>query len=301
MDLSGAFQSSLAEVTGWVEGLVRMLPEILAALVVLLLFLVLGAVVRRVVRSVMDRTTDHGPVKSLVSTAAYVAVLAVGLFLALGVMNLDKTVTSLLAGVGVVGLALGFAFQDIAENFIAGVLISVRRPFTDGDLIESNDFMGTVEEVDLRATLLRMPQGHLVRVPNGDVYGNPLTNYSQAKARRVDLSCGVSYGDDLEKARRVAMEAMEGVEGRDPDREVDFWYEEFGGSSINFKVVFWLVDSAQSTWLHARSDAMIRLKKAFDENDVGIPFSTVTLDFTEAGTRTLDEPLRVLDLGDRSN
>lgn len=295
MDLSGALQNSLTEVTGWLEAFVRMLPELVVAILLLLLFVALAKGARSAVQALMNRATDHGPVKSLVGTAAYVAVLALGVFLALGILQLDKTVTSLLAGVGILGLALGFAFQDIAENFIAGVLISVRRPFTDGDLIESNGFMGRVEEVDLRTTLVRMPQGHVVRIPNGEVYGEPLTNYSNATARRVDLSCGVSYGDDLEKARRVALAAMDGVEGRDPDREADFWYEEFGGSSINFTVCFWLVDSEQSTFLKARSDAMIRLYDAFAENDVAIPFSTITLDFTEAGTRTLDEPLKVLE------
>ncbi|MDX1493689.1 MAG: mechanosensitive ion channel [Longimicrobiales bacterium] len=294
MDLNQALQDALAKVTEWIEALVQNIPEIISAIIIVVLFSFLAKTLRNVVKRLMDRVTDHGPVKSLMGKAAYIAVWALGLFLALGVLELDQAVTSLLAGLGILGLALGFAFQDIAQNFIAGILMTIRRPFTDGDLVETNGFFGKVEDIDLRATQIRTPQGQLVRIPNGSVYGNPLTNYTDSPTRRMDLACGVSYGDDLEKARSVALEAMQGVQHRDRNREPEFFYEEFGGSSINFVLRLWLEDSQQGTFLAARSDAVIRLKKAFDENDVGIPFPIMTLDFSEAGTRLLDEPLRAL-------
>ena len=98
----------------------------------------------------------------------------------------------------------------------------------------------------------------------------------------------------MEGAAEIALAAMDGVTGRDPERDAELFFTGFGGSSIDFVVRFWLRDSEQGTFLAARSDAMIRLKKAFDEHEVGIPFSTVTLDFSQAGTRTLDEPLQLL-------
>jgi small conductance mechanosensitive channel len=223
-----------------------------------------------------------------------VAVIAGGGFIALGILQLDTVLASALAGVGIVGLALGFAFQDIAQNFVSGILITLRRPFTDGDLVETNGFLGTIQGVDLRATRIRTLQGQLVRVPNGSVYGNPITNFSQASGRRVDLACGTSYGDDLEKARRVALEAMQEVEGRDRSREPELFYNEFGGSSINFVVRFWLEDTGQRAFLAAQSDAIMKLKAAFDDHGVRIPFPIVTLDFSDAGTRRLDEPLQLL-------
>lgn len=297
MDLNQALQDAMAKVVEWIEALVQNLPEIVSAVLIIVVFSLLARAVRRIVTRLMDRVTDHGPVRSLTGKAAYLGVWALGLFFALGVLELDQAVVSLLAGLGILGLALGFAFQDIAENFIAGILMTIRRPFTDGDLVETNGFMGRVEDIDLRATHLRTAQGQLVRIPNGSVYGNPLTNYTDGPDRRMDLACGVSYGDDLEKARSVALEAMKGVEGRDPEREPELFYEEFGGSSINFVARVWLSDSEQRTFLAARSDAVIRLKKAFDENDVGIPFPIMTLDFSDAGTRLLDEPLQSLSAG----
>lgn len=300
VDIAGSLEAALADVTGWLEALIRSLPEIIAAMVVMILFILLAKIVRGLVGRVVGRVTDHGPIKGLATASAYIAVLAAGVFVALGVLQLDTVLTSALAGVGIVGLALGFAFQDIAQNFVSGILITVQRPFTDGDLVETNDYFGIVEGVDLRATQLRTLQGQLVRIPNGSVYGSPIVNFTQARGRRVDLGCGTSYGDDLEKAKRVALEAMQGVEGRDPDREPELFYTEFGSSSINFVIRFWLKDTGQKTFLAAQSDAIMRLKAAFDQNDVGIPFPIVTLDFSDSGTRRLDEPLTLLKgSGDR--
>jgi len=294
MDITQALEDALSKVTGWLESLVEMTPEIIAAIVILVLVVFVARGVKNVVQRLMGRATDHGPVQSLVAKAAYLAVWTGGLFLALIVLDLDGTVTSLLAGLGIVGLALGFAFQDIAQNLISGIIISIRRPFTDGDLIRTDGYFGVVEDVDLRATLLRSLEGQLVRIPNARVYGESLVNYSHASTRLVSLGCGVQYDSDLERVRDVALESARSVPGRAEGREPEFFYEEFGGSSINFILRIWLADTSQPTWLRARSEAVIALKKAFDENDIGIPFPIRTLDFSRAGTRTLDEPLESL-------
>lgn len=139
---------------------------------------------------------------------------------ALIVLGLSKTVTTLLAGVGILGLALGFAFQDIAENFIAGVLMAFRRPIYIGDLIESNDFVGTVEEINLRTTVIRTADGKHVLIPNSEVLQNSIVNFSRSSELRVDLACGVSYGDDLaggvtlEEALAMAPDTLDNAEGR---------------------------------------------------------------------------------------
>jgi small conductance mechanosensitive channel len=297
VDIGNALNTAVSDVTGWLEGFVAMLPELLAAALVVVAAVLAARAIRKGIRRATRRAIDHAPVRSLIAQVGYLAVLGGGVFLALGILQLDRTVTSLLAGAGIIGLALGFAFQDIAENFIAGVLLSIRRPFTTGDLIESNDFLGHVQDVDLRSTHVRTLTGQLVRIPNGDVFGAPIINFSQSAARRVDLTCGVSYGDDLETAKRVALDAINDVEGRSRKHDVELFFEAFGGSSIDFVVRFWIEDTGQGAYLAARSDAIQRLKKAFDEAGVGIPFPIMTLDFSEAGTRRLDEPLRLLREG----
>lgn len=246
------------------------------------------------IRGTLDRVSDYRQVNNLVATLTYVAVMITGVFIALGVVNLDRTVATLLAGIGIVGLALGFAFQDIAANFIAGVMMAFRRPLLVGDVVETNDFIGVVHEVNVRTTIVRTFQGKHVLIPNKEVYGESLVNYSRSPDLRVDLECGIAYGDDLSEAEQIAMEALSSLEMRDKTRDVELLWESFGDSSINFVIRFWITYHVQTDFLHARSEAIKRLKTAFDENGITIPFPIRTLDFGVVGGEKLNEvlPLR---------
>jgi small conductance mechanosensitive channel len=157
----------------------------------------------------------------------------VGVFIALGVLKLDKTVMSLLAGAGVAALVLGFAFQDIAANMMAGILLSVRHPFRPGHLCEILDQEGVIEEVDLRFTVMRTLQGQMVFLPNKEVLGHPIKNFTLTGKRRVDLELGVAYGDDLQLAQRLAVEAAQDVAGRDKGRDVEAFYTALGESAVH--------------------------------------------------------------------
>jgi small conductance mechanosensitive channel len=279
VDVNAALTDAWDKVTDWTYGLIESLPNILAAILVLVAFWVLARIARGIVARVVDRLAHQPEINRMAAGAAYVIVLGIGLVLALGALNLDRTVTSLLAGAGILGLALGFAFQDIAENFIAGIVLNVQDQFTEGDIVSSNDFEGIVERVQLRATTIRTFQGQRVLIPNAMVFKSPLINYSQSGRRRVDIAVGVAYGDDLEKARRIAIEAVESLEARDSSQPVDLFYEEFGDSSINFQIRFWIRFGRQVDFLGARSEAIMAIKAAFDRADITIPFPIRTLDF----------------------
>ena len=271
----------------WYTGLVALLPNLVVAVLIVVAAAFLARLVRRAVQGVLHRVTEHAPqarnVVDLLGTLAYVAVLAIGTFLALRVIGLDGVVTTLLAGAGIVGLALGFAFQDIAANFIAGVLMAVRNPFVVGEIIETNGFTGPVREINLRSTVMDTFQGQKVILPNAKVFGDPIVNYSARRERRVDLTCGVGYGDDLAHAQRVAIEAVEGLAVRRAERPVQLYYTEFGDSSVNFVVRFWVDFAAQTDFLEAQSQAIIAIKAAFDRAGVTIPFPIRTLDFDPNG------------------
>lgn len=291
MDIDQAFQNLVDKVVSWVEGFIIALPNIVAALLIVIGFLLLARLAQRFVGQAADRVSSYKQVNRLLATLSYVAVLAVGVFIALGVLELTGMVAALLGGVGIIGLAVGFAFQDITTNFISGVLLSIRRPFREGDVIETNDFFGVVREVNLRSTLVRTFQGELVSIPNKEVYQNPMVNYSYLGKRRVDLSCGVAYGDDLEKARRVAIEAIEAIDERDKSQDVELFYNAFGGSSVDFTLRFWIDFEKQTDFLKAQSEAIMRLKRAFDEQGITIPFPIRTLDFGVVGGEKLSDVL----------
>ncbi|GAB5518577.1 MAG: hypothetical protein RhofKO_08280 [Rhodothermales bacterium] len=279
-EIGNATNLVLDEVVGWAESAIRMLPNLLVALIVMGIFVLIAKLVRKGVKRGLAQVSQNNQVNNLISTIVYVGVVLAGAFVALGILELDKTVTSLLAGLGVLGLALGFAFQDIMSNFVSGVLLAFRRPFKEGDLIKTNDIFGKVKSTNLRSTLIEELDGQIVYMPNANIFTNPITNFSSLGRRRIAVSCGVSYDDDLEKAKRVAMQAVEDIPGRMKDRPVECFYEEFGGSSINFVLRFWIdFSNKQIEFLDARSEAMIRVKKAFDKEGIGIPFPIRTLDF----------------------
>ena len=164
--------------TGWLSSGIEMLPNLVAALLIVITFYLIGWVVRRVINRTLSRITNNRAVVGLIETVVGVAIVITGIFIALGILKLDGTVTSLLAGVGVIGLALGFAFQDIAANFMSGVILSIQHPYGIDDLIECKDFYGYVHDINLRATIIRTMQGQLVHVPNKEILSSPLTNPS---------------------------------------------------------------------------------------------------------------------------
>ena len=295
LDVADAATGLMGKVESWIDAIILYLPNFIAAVLIVILAAGIARVVRRVVTAVLRRVTNHAPqatnVVDLLATVAYVVVLLAGTFVALGVLNLDGVVTTLLAGAGVVGLALGFAFQDIASNFIAGVLMAVRNPFVLGQIIETNGFTGTVKELTLRSTILETFQGQRVILPNAKVFGDPIINYSALRTRRVDVACGVGYGDDLDAAQTAAVEAIEGLDARLADRPVQLYYTEFGDSSINFTVRFWVDFRKQTDFLQAQSDAIKAIKDAFDTAGVTIPFPIRTLDFGVVGGEKLAEAL----------
>jgi small conductance mechanosensitive channel len=268
------------KLSGWARQLVLLLPNLGVAVLVVIGSWLVARAARLLVMRLLRRVSHSPQVTRLLAEAVFLGVIAAGTFVALGILGLQKTVASLLAGAGILGLALGFAFQDIAANLMAGVYLSVQRPFRSGHLVETKDYFGIIQRVHLRWTELRTQQGQIVLIPNKQVFENPIENYSTTGERRVDLPVGVSYSDDLEKVKWVAVRAVEEVSTRNRDREVELFFEKFGESSIDLMVRFWIPFAAQhSDYLQARSEAIQRLKRAFEANGITLPFPTRTIDF----------------------
>lgn len=280
-----------SKLVGWSKELIRMLPNLVLAAVIVVAGWLLAKLVRAGVEKVLVRTQIGRSLRNLISNAVYLLIIIIALFGALSILHLDKTVTSILAGAGIVGLALGFAFQDIAANFISGVAMAVQRPIRTGELVEVAGQLGRVERIDLRTTEIKSLQGLQVIIPNKEIFQNVLTNYTRNGSRRVDLDVGVSYGDDLAKVERVTIEAVKTIDGLLPDREVELFYQEFGDSSINFEVRFWVSSKSQGYYKGRKSAAIVAIKSAYDKNDIMIPFPIRTLDFGIKGGEKLNAML----------
>lgn len=286
-DITNAATIITDKLVDWTESFIALIPNMIIAILVLILFAILGRIVRRYSTKGLARVVDSKALVSLTATIFQMLVMIGGFLIALNLLNLEKTVTSILAGAGVIGLALGFAFQESASNLISGIFLAVRKPIKIGDLVSvDGSEEGVVERINLRSTVLRTFQGQLRIIPNKDVLQSQILNYSTGE-RRIDVSCGVSYGDDLEKVKQIAVEAIEGMGMHDENKPVQMFYSEFGDSSINFSIRFWIDFSKQPDYLEAASSAIMALKKAFDANDIMIPFPIRTLDFGIKGGEKL--------------
>lgn len=296
MDINQAINLLSDKLTLWARELIRLLPNIVLAAFILVLGIFVAKFIRKIALRLIRKVSHLETINSLFSSVIYAISLGVVFFVVLSVLQLDKAVTSILAGAGILGLALAFAFQDIASNFMSGIFLSFRRPLSVGDIVKTNDYMGVVEEINLRDTMIRTFQGQRVIIPNKDVFQNTIENYTVLGRRRMDLSVGVSYGDDLKKVKEIAIRAVEQVSVRSQSDDITLYYEEFGDSSINFSLRLWLKTTDQPTFLQARHEAIMYLKEAFDANDIMIPFPIRTLDFGIKGGEKLSEmDVRVLN------
>jgi len=265
--LADTFRQLIGKLEDWLHQGILMLPNLAAAIVVALLFWILARIASNVTGRMLRRATPYREINTLLTRLVWAAIVAAGVFVALGILQLEKTVTSLVAGAGVLTLIIGFAFQDLAANFIAGILLQLRHPFRQGQLVRTNNFYGTVEHIDLRNTIIHTLTGQIVHLPNKDVFQNPLENFSAAGSRRVDIPVTVPHDSNLDQAERLAIGAVDTVDARDTSRPVEVFYESVSGDSVAFTVRFWIpFDDQEREFLAARAAAVKSIKRALDED-----------------------------------
>ncbi len=286
--LSSSFDLLFSKLSGWFDAFVLHLPNILVAIVVVTAMFFLSKYVKKLVRNLMGRFTSKKSIVRLLSNLVSGALVFLSLILVLSILDLEETVTSMLAGAGILGLVAGLAFQDALTNTFAGIIISVKDHYSINDHIEVNGLEGLIKEIGFRFTIIETFQGQNVIVPNKTIVNSSVKNYSSSGNRRIDLACSISYGDDLEKGKSVATEAIEDTKIFDLKKGVQFFYTSFGDSAINFSLRFWLPErKSHPDFLEARSRAIIAVKKAFAKNNLSIPFPIRTLDIGENDRKQL--------------
>jgi len=287
------FKPLVEEVKGWWSAFLEALPNMVLAILVAIIGYIITTFLKKYFDKLSHKLVGDKTIASLMSTMMTVGVSLLFLLLILSVLNLSGAVSSILGAAGVVGLAVGLAFQDPILNFFSGIQLTVRHLFRLGDLIEVEGYQGTVKKITLRHTAIETFQGQDVMIPNKIMVQSPLTNYSTLKQRRVDLACGVSYGDDLAKVKEVTTKAIEDNVNHDTDRGVQLYFNEFGGSSVNYSLRFWMEKrkTGQGDFLQAQSDAIMAIMTAYNEAEIMIPFPIRTLDFGIRGGEKLSDML----------
>ncbi len=291
MDLGKVATPLIEKLTAWLETAIKMVPNMIVAVFCLVLFSLLAMVIGRLVHRMVLRVSVYRHVARLVTRLSHLVVIAAGVLLALDALNLDRAVASMLAGIGIVGLAFGFAAKNIGGDYLAGFIIHFTHPYRIGHLIQVGKFMGYVDSLELRATKIRTQQGQSVIIPNHKIVENELTNYYITGERRVDIKCGISQETDLQQAEDLAIKAVKSLKTRNSERDVELFYEDFGESSINFTLRFW-TDPDQKAYLTARSHAIKAINEAFHEHGIVMPSPIRTLEFSTAKGGSLREQLQ---------
>jgi len=273
-----SLEQATTEATSWVDSVVDYLPRVLFALLAIIIAYFIGRMMRKWLNRLTQQRIQNRTIAQLVASTVAIIIVVIGIVVALQILQLDDAVTSVLAGAGIIGLAIGFALQDVASNFISGIIIATQKPFSIGDLIETQGVFGIVKNIELRMTAVQTLTGQLVYIPNKDILLNILTDYSVSGRRRVDLSVGVAYDDDLQLAEDTALHEVGELDHVLSDPAPTLFYTEFGDSSINFDIRFWIHSgNSQGKYLSTRSAAIKSIKQAFDDKGITIPFPITTV------------------------
>lgn len=259
-----------AEVRQMGRHVIQASPFVVFALLVLVLTWAAARLTRSFARRYMHRRGVVPLLQNVVAGIASVLVFIVGLYLVLRVSGLTRLAVTVVSGTGLVGLVLGIAFRDIAENFLASILISVRRPFRAGDMIDVAGHTGLVQQVTTRGTVMINLEGIYVQIPNATVYKSIIHNYSANPKRRADFGVGIGYQDAVSTAQDVALQVLRTHPAILPEPEPTVLIEGLGAATVDLRVSFWF-DSTQHDMGKLKSSVIRLVKRAFQEAGISLP------------------------------
>lgn len=266
-------QTSLLDLVGQ---FIQLLPGIVVGLVLILLTGYVAKVAQQVARKMTQRLVPSRSLQLLAVQVARIGTWVIGIIIAAVIAFPDLRLGDIIGLLGLGSVAIGFAFQDIFKNFLAGILLLVEEPFRLGDQVVIDDYEGTVEAINIRSTQLRTYTGEIVEIPNAIVFTNPVRVRTAFRSRRTDLDIGVDYTTSLPLAKQTFLNVIDRADGvlSDPAPEVDV--VGFGDSSIDFKVRYWTTPQMAEV-RRIQTQVAMALKAACDEAGISIPYPIRTV------------------------
>lgn len=280
MESLNALEKISNKLQGWLDAIIRNLPNLGVALLVMIISYIVSRYVFKFSFKLAQKKISQRSISMLVARTMAVFVVFLGLFLALGALNLGKTLTGLLTGAGISGLVIGLALQGTLSNTISGIVLAFRKNIRIGDWIETTGFSGEVMDINLNYFVMKEADNNIVVIPNKQILENPFKNYSLTTKMRITIECGVAYDSNLDKVEEVTVKTIRKFfNQKDIGKEVEFYYTEFGGSSINFMCRFWIDAERSLEKLESKSKAIKEIKRVFDAEGFNIPFPIRTIQF----------------------
>jgi small-conductance mechanosensitive channel len=268
------------------NGLIVMLPNILLAVIVFTIFFFAGRALKSLVRRL---TRKHRQARSLglvLGRLSQGIIILVGLFVALSIVIPSFKAGDLVQLLGISGVAIGFAFRDILQNFLAGILILLTEPFEIDDQIVFKNFEGTVENIQTRATTIRTYDGRRIVIPNSELFTNAVTVNTAFENRRLEYDVGIGYGDNIDQAKELMLEAVYSVDEVLTDPAPDVLVMELAESTVNIRVRWWINPPRRADALDSRDKVLTAIKKKLTANGIDLPFPTQQILFHDQTEET---------------
>ncbi|MDB9373408.1 mechanosensitive ion channel family protein [Nodularia sphaerocarpa] len=270
-----------------------LLPNILLGLFVFTIFVIVGRSIKRLVKRLTSHRTYARNLGMVLGRLAQGTTVLVGLFISLTIVFPSLKASDLVQLLGISGVAIGFAFRDILQNFLAGILILLTEPFQINDQIVFKNFEGTVENIETRATTIRTYDGRRIVIPNSELFTNSVTVNTAFENRRLEYDVGVGYGDDLDWTKQLMLDAMHSLDVVLKDPPPDVLVMELAENSVNIRARWWIQPPRWSDALDSRDQVISAIKqKLYVENGIDLPYPTRQILFHDQTEETDGDRLR---------
>lgn len=274
------------KIQGMINGFIALVPNIVLALIVFAIFFIIAGSIRQVVRRLTLRHRHARNLGLILGRLAQWLTLLVGLFISLSIVIPTLRAGDLVQLLGISGVAIGFAFRDILQNFLAGILILLTEPFQIDDQIIFKDFEGTVENIQTRATTIRTYDGRRIVIPNSELFTNSVTVNTAFEHRRLEYDIGIGYGDDIDRAKHFILEALQETEGVLAEPAPDAIVVELAESTVNIRARWWIQPPRRADVLHYQDAVLTAIKNKLTANGVDLPFPTQQILFHDQTEET---------------
>lgn len=274
------------KVQSMVNGFIALLPNIVLGLIVFIFFLFIASRIKVLVKRLTRNRRSARNLGLVLGRLAQGLTILIGLFIALSIVIPTFRAGDLVQLLGISGVAIGFAFRDILQNFLAGILILLTEPFQIDDQIVFKGFEGTVENIETRATTIRTYDGRRIVIPNSELFTNSVTVNTAFENRRLEYDVGIGYGDDIDLAKQLMLDAMLSVDQVLKDPAPDVLAMELAGSTVNIRVRWWVHPPRRADNLISRDKVITAIKKKLVANGIDLPFPTQQILFHDQTEET---------------
>ena len=274
------------KVQAMINGFIALLPNLVLALIVFGIFFVIAGAIRRLVRRITRDRRHARNLGLILGRLAQWTTILIGLFISLSIVIPTLKAGDLVQLLGISGVAIGFAFRDILQNFLAGILILLTEPFQIGDQIVFKDFEGTVENIQTRASTIRTYDGRRIVIPNSELFTNSVTVNTAFENRRLEYDVGIGYGDDIDRAKQLILEALYETEGVLQEPAPDAIAVALAESTVNIRARWWVQPPRRADVLNLQDRVLTAIKNKLTANGVDLPFPTQQILFHDQTEET---------------